>query len=139
MGAGMKIVLILLLSVFSQVTFAAARGVPRCWKSDLPDQDIQDGLFRVLVTTNQTDALEIASVLAVLSQSLTAQAGVAASDNLDRIEIDVKNDLRYWEPSAVFPTLDSFKVAVLNGIAAVLRLPGVTVECALVGRHFPVP
>ena len=103
-------------------------AVPFCWSSD--QTGIQDGLFRVHVQTAGNSAQDVAAVMAILSQSLAGQTGVAASPRLDQIEIDVYGELKYWRPTATYPTLESFKAAIVKSIAPVLNQNGVSVECA---------
>lgn len=114
----------------------AADSVPRCWRQDLQDEDIQDGLFRVQVATSNNGAREVAIVLAILAQSLSAQTGVAPSSDLEKIEIDMFGETKYWRPSVNFPTLESYKSAVVNSLAPVLKMNTV-IECAKVNHHTP--
>lgn len=100
----------------------------------MPAEDIQDGLFRIHLKTSGTDARAVATVLGVVSQSLAAQNGVAPALDLSEIEIDAQSQDKYWQPSALFPTLDSYKSAVVDSLAGVLRF-NATVECAKVNHH----
>lgn len=118
-------------------SLAHAAEVPRCWQTDLPDQPIEDGMFRVFIPTRDHDATEVALAFALLSQSITTQAGVGTRNSLDRIEIDLYGDLKYWRPTATFPTLESFKDQILSTIEPVLRIPGVQIECATIERKRP--
>jgi hypothetical protein len=121
--------LILLLA-----TTAHADGIPRCWRADLPAEDIQDGLFRVHIATENREAREVALIMGTLGQSYAFQTGVAPSSDLQEIEIDMRGETKYWQASAAFPTLDAYKTAIVNSLAAVLKYD-VLVECARVNHH----
>lgn len=128
-------VLLALILTFS--SFAMADGVPHCWRADLPDADIEDGLFRVLMPTANHHAQEVALMLAILSHALVSQVGVGTPDTLEFIEVDVLAPTQHWQPSAAFPTLESFKAYILKTIEPVLTEPGVRVSCARVNHHHP--
>jgi hypothetical protein len=116
------------------IAYADGISVPRCWIQDLPSEDIQDGLFRVQIMTDGTSAREVAAIMAILSQSLAYQKGVAPSSDLEHLEVDVFGETKYWQPSVVFPTLESYKTAVVNSLAPVLKF-NAAIECAKVNRH----
>jgi hypothetical protein len=125
------------ICLFFILTFcavSAADPIPRCWQADLPSEDIQDGLFRVYITTSGASARDVATVMGILSGSLAAQTGAAPSIDLERIELDMQSYTNYWEPTAAFPTLDAYKDAVLNSMAGALRF-NVTFACAKVTHH----
>jgi hypothetical protein len=124
---------LVLLALFSPLSFAQA--VPYCWQADQPNIVIQEGIFRVYIPTAGTSALNVAEGLGILSQALATQVGVGTSITLDRIEIDMYGELKYWEPTAVFKTLQDFKTAIVKTIAPVLLIPGVKIECALVSHR----
>jgi hypothetical protein len=113
---------------------SAADTIPRCWRADLPAEDIQDGLFRVYVTTAGASARDVATVMGILSGSLAAQTGVAPSPDLELIEIDVQSYANYWQPTAAFPTLAAYKDAVLKSMSGALQF-NVTFTCAKVNHH----
>jgi hypothetical protein len=133
-----KIFLVVVTVLSCQSVLAEAGSVPRCWNVG-QTPIIQNGLFRVFIPTSNLNALQVAAVIGVLSQSLTSQKGFAVTSTGDRIELDVFGDLQYWTASAAFPTLDSFKDAIVQSITPVLSVAGVSVECAASGRHFPIP
>ena len=109
---------------------AFADGVPRCWAADQPGVNLQDGVFRVMVPTDDTvSSHDVALIMLMLSQSLANQLAAGAPSDLRHIEIDMYGELKYWQPSAAFPTLESFKTAVLNSMAPVLNMHA-TIECA---------
>lgn len=120
-------------------SLSAAQSVPYCWQSNQPGAKIEDGLFRVQIPTANHNALQVAEVIGVLGQALAYQAGVASSDNLDHIEVDVLGDVSHWERSGRFQTVGEFKDAIVESIAPVLQIPGVSVECAVIPKHHRVP
>jgi hypothetical protein len=131
----MKKVLLALIVVFmTQTTFAQVTMVPYCWVADQPGQDLQDGLFRIFIPTTGS-ALEVAQVLGLLMPALARQTGVATDMSLANVEIDMQSDLQYWQASGTYPTLESFKDAIVASLAPVLTQPGVAVQCAPVDHH----
>jgi hypothetical protein len=132
-----SIFILLLTAAFTHASFAA--DVPRCWKSDQPGQDIEDGEFRVFIPTANHTALDVAEAFGIVSFSMASQIGAGASYNLDRVEIDLLGVTKYWQATAAFPTLDAFKDYILQSIKPLLSLPGVTIQCALVNHPQPSP
>jgi hypothetical protein len=124
----------LLLILSGSALHASVEEVPRCWVEDLPSEDIQDGLFRVQIVTAGTSAREVAAVMAILSQSLAFQKGVAPSNDLEHLEVDVFGETKYWQPTAAFPTLESYKSAIVNSLTPVLKF-NAAIECAKNNRH----
>lgn len=129
----------LAITVLLMTAQTATAEVPRCWSSEHSSESIQDGIFRVFIPTPQTTAVEVATVMGILSRSLAGQVGVGAAENLEYIEIDVFGELKYWQPTVTFPTLESFKAAIVNSIAPVLDQNGVSIECAKINHHRPAP
>ncbi len=125
---------LLALLVFCPAVFADP-PVPRCWRLDLPGEDIEDGLFRIFIPTADTSARDVAMVLGVTSQALAVQVGVGTSRDLGRVEIDMLGEVKYWRPTAAFPTLAEFKSAILGTLEPALRRPGVSIQCAKINRH----
>jgi hypothetical protein len=128
---------LLILTLFA--TSAQAGGVPRCWIADQPNQDIQDGVFRVMIATQGNSALTVAEAFAIASQSMGAQIGSGATFDLSHVEIDLYGNLQYWKPTGTFPTLTSFKDYIIASFEPLLTLPGVMVECATVDHPAPSP
>jgi hypothetical protein len=87
-----------------------------------------------MIPTDLDSARDVATVMVILSQSLAGQTGAGALSDLSQIEIDVYGETKYWQPTAAYPTLESFKTAIVNSISPVLNLHA-TVECAQVNRH----
>jgi hypothetical protein len=118
---------------------AHAEGtIPRCWSADQPGQAIQDGMFRFQIPTDRSSARDVAEIMLILSQSLAGQVGAGSLSDLSAIEIDMNGETKYWQPTAAFPTLDSFKTAILNSMMPVMRF-NIIVECAMVNVHIPTP
>jgi hypothetical protein len=112
----------------------AADDVPRCWVADQPSADIQDGLFRVMLPTDGSSAHDVADLMVLLSRSLAGQVGAGALSDLTQIEIDMYGETKYWQPTQSFPTLESFKNAIVSSLAPVLALHAV-IQCAPVNHH----
>jgi hypothetical protein len=96
-------------------------------------------MFRIFIPTAAHSANDVAEVLAIMYQSMAPPTATGVSDDLSRIEIDALGDVTHWQPSGVFPTLDSFKDYILASMKPVLSVPGVTVQCAYVNHPHPGP
>jgi hypothetical protein len=129
--------IVLILMLFGQA--ALADGVPRCWTADQPGAQIQDGFFRVFIPTGDHSARDVAAALVIASYSLAEKTAVGAADDLERIEIDLVGDTKYWRPTAAYPTLEAFKDAIIATIEPLLKIQGVSVECAALTHHHPAP
>lgn len=133
----MKHIFLVAIGIFAWDTLA--QGVPRCWVADQPNENIQDGVFRIFVPAENNSALTVTITFALASQAMAAEIGAGATPDLSAIEIDLFGNLQYWQPSGTFPTLKSFKDYIVASIEPVLTQPGVTVECAKVDVHVPPP
>ena len=67
--SGMRQLTFLLLMLNVPIGFAADVEIPRCWTTDQAHA-VQDGLFRVFISTNGTEAMQVALTIGLLSQSL---------------------------------------------------------------------